>query len=617
MISLNPAPIPKMQKVSHYKMVALSRLGPDSVTPAPDSHPISSGEEPHIARRRGRRPFRACALVAFGCLLLEAFAAPAQVHDLSLLVSPKLPCVWPVGMMPHSVTLVRSFGPGPYHRDLIAIDEHTGTQWDAPAHFVPPPDSGLPGAGPMGLITSEKVPAWQFCGEACVIDVSQHRDDASPGGSFLIKPEHVQAWEKQYRPLGPGDAVLFRSGYSDQYYQPFPQGERFVQTALRKQTPGWPAPTADTMIYLGSRGVKMLGLDGASMGPLPDLAVATHQAGGKLGMIWTECLTGLGPLPATGAFHAFLPAKHAGGSGGECRAFAITEPGLAKRLIGSARQKRVVDLSVTLDEELPVTWPGHGPGEEAPRYIAKTLNPFSKLRGPYFARAHWMDAQAGTHAVPPAFSLPPSGFNASKYSKEIRDWLAEFEGKWGARGFSEQTIDKVPLESTMGEARVIDVSRIAGTTQPSSWPASPAIHVEHIQQFEANTRPIQPGDVVLFRSGYTDRHFSALPELPALDRLMAAPLAGSAEGWPAPTPEAIDYLARKGVRCIGTDGPTLGGVNPKQALSIYWLAATRALIPVEFLIQLDQIPASGAYFIFAPIRIEGSHGGYGRAIALY
>jgi kynurenine formamidase len=418
--------------------------------------------------------------------VVPSLAAP-QVHDLSLLVSPGLPCVWPVGMMQHSVTANRTFGPGAYYRDLIAIDEHTGTQWDAPAHFVPPPDSGLPGAGPMGLITSEKVPAWQFCGEACVIDVSGHRDDATNGASFLIRPEMVQAWEKNHRPLKFGDAVLFRSGYSDRYYQPFPRGERFVQTALRKETPGWPAPTPETMQYLGGRGVKMLGLDGASMGPLPDLAVATHQAGGKLGMIWTECLTGLGPLPPTGAFHAFLPAKHAGGSGGECRAIAITEPKLAARLIESARHKRVVDLSVTLDEDLPITWPGYGPGDEAPRYIAKT----------------------------------------------------------------------------------------------------------------------------------SDKHFAPLPDQPNLDRLMAAPLAGKAEGWPAPTAEAIVFLAQKGVRCVGTDGPTLGGVNPRQAMMVYWAAASRGVFPVEYLTNLGQLPASGAYFILAPIKVQGAHGGYGRALALH
>ncbi|MSR32371.1 MAG: cyclase family protein, partial [Gemmataceae bacterium] len=147
-----------------------------------------------------------------------------HIHDLSLLVSPAMPCVWPVGMTQHLVSPSKVFGPGPFQRNLIVIDEHTGTQWDAPAHFVPPPGSGLPGAGPMGLITGEKVPAWQFIGEACVIDISNKIDQAANGASFLITPEIVQAWEKKYRPLGPGDVVLFKSGYSDRYYKPLALG---------------------------------------------------------------------------------------------------------------------------------------------------------------------------------------------------------------------------------------------------------------------------------------------------------------------------------------------------------------------------------------------------------
>ena len=44
--------------------------------------------------------------------------------------------------------------------------------------------------------------------------------------------------------------------------------------------------------------------------------------------------------------------------------------------------------------------------------------------------------------------------------------------------------------------------------------------------------------------------------------MMVQPLAGKAAGWPTPELEVITYLANKGVRLIGTDGPTLGGVDP-------------------------------------------------------
>ncbi|MFO1043839.1 MAG: cyclase family protein [Planctomycetaceae bacterium] len=539
-----------------------------------------------------------------------------QVKDLTLLISPDRPCVWPVGMTQHLIVPNRTFGPGPYHRDLIVIDEHTGTQWDAPAHFVPPPDSGLTGAGPMGLITGEKVPAWQFCGEACVIDIRSHVDEAPDGESYLIKPEIVQAWEKQNRPLKFGDVVLFRSDYSDKYYKPFPAGERFVTTALRKETPGWPAPTPETMAYLSEKGVKTLGLDGASMGPLPNLAVATHQAGGKLGMIWTECSTNLGSLPSTGAFTALLVAKHAGGSGGECRSIGITEPKLAARLNDSARNKRVVDLSVTLHEDYPITWPGYGPGDEASRYVAKTLNAFGKARGPYFAMTHMLDGQVGTHVVLPSYSLPPAGFDNSRYSNEVQETLKKYQAKFGPRGESSMTLDQAPLNQMMGEAHVVDVRKLAGSTSESQWPASPQITVELLKQHES-TRAFRPGEVVIFLSGYSDKHFKPLPDAPELDSLFAAPLAGKSEGWPAATPEAIAYLGSKGIRCVGTDGPTLGGVNKENALMVNWLAASQGMLTVEFLTGVGAISDKPAFFIFAPIKIKGTRGGYGRALALY
>ncbi len=411
--------------------------------------------------------------------------------------------------------------------------------------------------------------------------------------------------------------VLFRSDYTDRYYKPFPAGDRFIAAALRKEAPGWPAPTPETMTYLADCGVMTLGLDGASMGPLPTLAAATHQAGGRRGMIWTECATNLGALPATGAFYVNLAAPHAGGSGGECRNIAITDPALTPRLIDAARHKRVVDLSVTLEEDYPVTWPGYGPGDEASRYVAKTLNAFAPARGPYFARTHLLDGLAGTHVVIPAFSLPPPDFDEQQYSVEVRQALKTFEARYGRRGRSAATLEQVSLADLMGEAHIIDVRDLAGTTTAESWPASPAITLDMVKRHESQVRPVRAGEVVVFYSGYSDRYFQPLPPAPELDRLFAAPLAGKAEGWPAPTPEVVAYLAEKGVKCIGGDGPTLAGVDRVQSLFVNWLAATRQVYLVEYLTNIGAIAGKKAFFIFAPVKIRGTRGGYGRALALY
>ncbi len=573
---------------------------------------------PACATSRGRVVPGAFLLVVLGAVTGRADEPgprPAVV-DLSLTVAPDLPCVWPVGMTPLAVVPTATFGRTGRHRDMLVIDEHTGTQWDAPAHFVPPPGSGLEGAGPMGAITGEKVPAWQFCGEACVVDLTKHRDEAAPGESFLIGPEHVRAWELAHRPVGPGDVVCFRTGYTDAFYKQFPAGERFVVEPLRRRTPGWAAPKPETMTYLADRGVKTLAIDSPSMGPLPNLAVATHQAGGSRGLVWVECATNLDRLPATGAFVAILAAKHAGGSGGECRLLAVTEPGLAGRLVARAKARATVDLSVTLAENLPIVWPGWGPGEEGGRYIAKVLNAFSKERGPYFALGHLFDSFAGTHVVLPSFTLPADRSEIAAAEPPIRAAVAAYEKRHGPLGTSSIRTATAPLSDMMGPVHMVDVRGLVGTITPAAEkPRSPLVGREFLER-HAVGRPFAAGEVVLFFTGHTDTHLAPLPPAPAVDACLGRPLAGTAEGWPALAPDAVAYLADRGVRCIGTDGPTLGGVDPEVAREVDWLAGSRGLVVVEMLTGLGAIDGREAFFLFAPVKIAATRGGYGRALAL-
>src|SRR6476646_5955775 len=109
------------------------------------------------------------------------------------------------------------------------------------------------------------------------------------------------------------------------------------------------------------------------MGPLPDLSEPTHYAGLKHGMIWTESATGLGALPPTGAFYCMIGPKHVGDPYSEGRAFAVVGDPLARRLVTSARKKNVVDLSVTLSTDLPVSWPGSGVGQHRQPYLKVPL----------------------------------------------------------------------------------------------------------------------------------------------------------------------------------------------------------------------------------------------------
>lgn len=532
--------------------------------------------------------------------------------DLSLMVNESYPCTWPEDFPPVQIKHFRRIGrASAYNVDILTVDGNTGTQIDVPPHSIPRPESGLPGADPLGDMFTDKVPAWQLCGEACVIDVQNLLNKAPDGHSPLIGTDRVQQWEQQHRRLGAGDVVLMRSGYTDRYYRPFPEGRRFLADPLANMAPAWPGPDPPCMDALGKQGVKHVGLDSPSIGPRPNLGEPTHLAGLKHGMIFTEGATGLQTLPPTGALYCSMGPRYTQAPYGEARAFAIMPGPLSQRLIKSAREHHAVDLSVVLSPDLPVVSPGIGIGNHRHPFI-KVDFAYAKGTGAYH-HTHMMDSHVGTHLVPPAYALPSPGFSNDEYSPEVQAWLAEYEREFGPRGTSDTTTEQVPIQQTCGPARVIDVRHLVGSTQPKSWPQSPAITMADIARAEQQQGPLKAGEVVIFHTGHVDRHFRPLPEGSGCWK---DPLNGRAEGWPAPGPEVIAGLAAKGIRCVATDAPTLGGVDPRRALMTYWILGTKGMVGVEFLTQVGQIPKN-AYFLFAPIKIQGCHGGPGRAIALF
>lgn len=534
--------------------------------------------------------------------------------DHSLLVAPEYPCTWPAAPFPRfQITHQRVIGPdSAYNIDVLLIDGNTGTQLDVPPHSVARPELKREKSGPLGLAYTDQIEAWQFGGEACVVDVRDLLDQAAKGVSPLVEPKHVERFEAQHRRLKFGDVVLFRSDYSDKYYRPFPEGSRFLADVLDRKAVGFPDPNPDCMELLAARGVMTLGTDSASMGPLPNLAEPTHYAGLKHGMIWTEGAANLGALPATGAFYCMLGPKHQGGPYGECRAFSIAGGELPRRLIDAAKHKRAIDLTPTLAPNLPVTSPGKGTGNHRQVYLKIDF-----LYSEYldlWHHTHLMDAMAGTHLVPPAYALPPEG-SQPEYSPEVRGWLAEYERKYGPRGASSMTTEQVPLDWTCGPVRVIDVRSMGGIDLRNAWPASQLITSSHIQVDEKKHGELKAGDVVLFHTGHLDKHFRPQPDDAGV---WSDPLQGKSEGWPAVSPDAIVYLKSKGIRCVATDAPDLGGVDPRQALMTYWALGSRDMVGVEFLHNVGKIPQDKqAYFLFAAVKIRDCHGGPGRAIVLY
>lgn len=264
-----------------------------------------------------------------------ALLGRTRVVDLSVTVSETLPGNWAdlprfqrwtynwFTPIRNSYGQIISPSEGPYYGQRYVIDEHTGTQVDFPAHFIPPPDSKLPFAGEQGRVTGDKYPLERLLGPAAVIDVTALIDKAAPGTSPHITVAHIQEWEKKHGEIRGGEIVLFRSGYTDKYYKPFPEGKRLTfEPIVTKSAPGWPAPEPEVMEYLRGKGVWHLGTDGPSMGPA-EAGQQTHVAGLRHGMSWEEMLVRLDQLPARGAFYIALPIKVADQSGSPTRAIAL------------------------------------------------------------------------------------------------------------------------------------------------------------------------------------------------------------------------------------------------------------------------------------------------------
>ncbi len=226
---------------------------------------------------------------------------------------------------------------------------------------------------------------------------------------------------------------------------------------------------------------------------------------------------------------------------------------------------------------MPLTSPGVGTGQHRQVYL-KVDFLYSEYLDMWH-HAHLMDAMAGTHLVPPAYALPPDGTNPA-YAPEVRGWLEEYEQKYGPRGTSSMTTEQVPLDWTCGPLRVIDVRSLVGSTRSRHWPASPEITPARIQAAEKSTAICRPGDIVLFRTGHLDKH---LQPAAARRRRVDRSLAGQERGLAGTGPRRDRYLKSKGIRCVATDAPDLGGVDPKRALMTYWALGSREMVGVEFL----------------------------------
>ena len=184
--------------------------------------------------RRYRANVVFCLLIALAtgasgiALAAEPDASPRFI-DLSLLVSPDYPCTWPT-FPPVQINPYQRIGPlSPYNSDLLVMDGNTGTQLDVPPHSITLPSSGLTNAGRFGSAFTDKIPAWQFVGEACVVDCGDLRDAAAPGRSAIVKRERLMSGKKSTDRSAPATWCCFTAALATSITGRCPKGVALPQ----------------------------------------------------------------------------------------------------------------------------------------------------------------------------------------------------------------------------------------------------------------------------------------------------------------------------------------------------------------------------------------------------
>ena len=193
----------------------------------------------------------------------------------------------------------------------ISMSEHTGTHFDAPAHWISGRD--LPNA------SVDEIDVKNFIGPICVIDCS---DGADQNDDFELTADIIKDWEAIHGTIPPNTWVFMRTDWSKR------KGMEYLN--MKEDGPHSPGPTPEAVRFLVEErdirgfGVETVGTDagqGAHYIPPYPAHFYLHGAG-KFGL---QCLCNLDQLPATGAVLMAAPLKIKNGTGSPLRVLALVD----------------------------------------------------------------------------------------------------------------------------------------------------------------------------------------------------------------------------------------------------------------------------------------------------
>jgi kynurenine formamidase len=239
----------------------------------------------------------------------------------------------------------------------------------------------------------------------------------------------------------------------------------------------------------------------------------------------------------------------------------LTNQGLAK--LNKQLQDQEGSMTKIVDLSVPI-----GTGTLSPPSVNARLELTSYHRGPGFWQASKVEMllHTGTHV------------DFTRHTVEDGETAAD-----------------VPLDRVCGQALVVDLTHVGEN------------HEITVADLEEHAPEIQPGDIVLVRTDWTEKHWGDFPKY-----YMDGPYCSA---------EAAQWMVDRGAKAIGFDCfseycarlPDFGS----EDFIIHKVILENGSILMQQLTNFSQLPTKGRFQFFAPfIKIEGAEGSPARPFAL-
>jgi kynurenine formamidase len=239
---------------------------------------------------------------------------------------------------------------------------------------------------------------------------------------------------------------------------------------------------------------------------------------------------------------------------------------------------RIVDLTQPLSAETPLL-PLPAQWNNTPPFNLKELSRYDD-RGPAW---YWNAFETGEHTG--------THFDAPVH------WIS-------GKDLPNNTVDRIPPAQFVGPACVVDV------TQQVARDPDFLVTPDLLREWEKSNGKIPPASWLLLRTGWSKR-------ISATEYINVKEDGPHTPGW---APEASEFLARErnvlgvGVETVGTDAGQAARMQPP--FPNHFIMHGSGKFGLAGLCNLDQLPATGAIVIAAPLKIVGGSGSPLRVIAI-